>query len=148
MLIYFTANCACYAAPSGPPVNVHVSSLAPTSLRVEWSPPSEEERNGLITGYSVLLEWQAGQELVNTSHTSHTFTELHPQTTYHCSIAAYTSAGMGPYYNITATTATLTTPNAVFPVDNYSTTANTDDNHHTTLTTIIATSNSKGVVSK
>ena len=85
-----------------------VPALSPTSLVLEWSPPLEEERNGPITGYSVVLEWEVRQQhRVNTTDTSHTFTELHPDTTYHCSIAAYTSVGIGPYHNTTTVTPTI-----------------------------------------
>lgn len=91
--------------PSGPPLNIRISSVSQTSFVLEWSPPLEERRNGLIAGYTVLLRWQTGQELLNTSRLSHSFTKLYSQTTYLCSVAAHTNAGMGPYAAITTTTA-------------------------------------------
>ena len=71
---------------------------------MEWSPPSEEDRNGVITGYRVLLEWGGGQEYwVNTSNAHYTFTGLQQGTTYYYTVAAETSVGTGPFSNRTAT---------------------------------------------
>jgi len=41
------------AEPSGPPLNVKALKMSPTSILVEWSPPSELDRNGVITHYIV-----------------------------------------------------------------------------------------------
>ena len=99
-----------HAAPTEPPLNVRTTVVYPTSLVLEWSPPSEEERNGPLTGYSVVLEWEEGQEhRVDTADTNYTFTELQQGTTYHCSIAARTSVGTGPYYTITISIPPATT---------------------------------------
>jgi receptor-type tyrosine-protein phosphatase Q len=89
---------------------VTVTILPPTSLEFEWSPPSEEERNGPLTGYRLVLEWEVGQEdRVDTSETNYTFTGLQEGTTYTCSIAAHTSIGIGPYHNIIITLPSATT---------------------------------------
>ena len=44
-------------APSGPPtmVKIMISSSPSSSLVVEWMPPEIRQRNGLITGYVVIL---------------------------------------------------------------------------------------------
>jgi hypothetical protein len=81
-------------------------------LEFEWSPPSEEERNGPLTGYRLVLEWEMEREdRVDTSDTNYTFTGLQEGTTYTCSIAAHTSVGIGPYHNITITTPTASSGN-------------------------------------
>ena len=82
-------------------------SLSPTSFLLEWDPPLEEDRNGVLTGYRLVLEWEVGQEYrVNTTHTSYNFTQLQQGTTYYCAVAAYTAIGTGPYYRTS-----LSTPN-------------------------------------
>lgn len=40
-----------FAAPSGPPKNVHVYPLTSRALQVTWKPPDAQEHNGLIKGY-------------------------------------------------------------------------------------------------
>ncbi len=71
-----------------------------STVQLEWSPPSEEHRNGVITGYRLLLEWGRGQERrVNTTDTHYTFTGLQQGTTYYYTIAAETSVGTGPFAN-------------------------------------------------
>ena len=47
----------CTIVPSGPPAMVQaaISSSLSSSLVVEWMPPEIRHRNGLITGYSVIL---------------------------------------------------------------------------------------------
>lgn len=42
-------------APSGPPTSVSAAAASASSIRVLWSPPEVTERNGLITGYNILL---------------------------------------------------------------------------------------------
>ncbi len=76
------------------------------SLKLEWSPPSEENRNGVITGYRVWLDWDVRQSILRiyVSDTHHTFTGLQQDTTYYYTIAAETSAGTGPFSNRTPTT--------------------------------------------
>lgn len=108
--------CAALIAPSGPPRDFRATVLSPTSLLFEWSPPSEEDSNGPLTGYSVvLLEWEVGQEhRMDTADTNYTFTELQQGTTYHCSIAASTSVGTGPYRNLTIATPVSTDSASVF----------------------------------
>ena len=91
------------AAPSGPPENVTEVWVSSSSLWLEWRPPSEDERNGVITGYRLLLEREGGQEVrVHTPNTHYNFTGLQQSTTYYYAIAAETSEGTGPFSNRTS----------------------------------------------
>ena len=93
------------SAPSGEPEDVRTVSLSPTYFLLEWDPPLEEDRNGVLTGYRLVLEWEVGQEYrVNTTHTSYNFTQLQQGTTYYCAVAAYTAIGTGPYYTTSVST--------------------------------------------
>ncbi len=85
-----------FKVPSGPPENISGMFVFFNSFRLEWRPPSEEHRNGVITGYGLLLEWGRGQKRrVNTTDTHYTFTGLQ-QGTYYCKISAKTRIGTGP----------------------------------------------------
>ena len=93
-------------------------SLSPTSFLLEWDPPLEEDRNGVLTGYRLVLEWEVGQEYrVSTTHTSYNFTQLQQGTTYYCAVAAYTAIGTGPYYrtNVSTPIAPTSTPSITTP---------------------------------
>ena len=88
-------------------------SLSPTSFLLEWDPPLEEDRNGVLTGYRLVLEWEVGQECrMNTNHTSYNFTQLQQGTTYYCSVAAYTAIGTGPYYRTSVSLSSVATTNS------------------------------------
>lgn len=41
------------AAPTGPPVNLTVTTQSSTSLRVEWLRPRQIDRNGLVVNYTI-----------------------------------------------------------------------------------------------
>ena len=96
-----------HAAPSGPPQNLLVVSESSRSLRLTWEPPLQENRNGLITNYTVFIVADDGTSLeLTTPATSVVTTDLRPFTTYTCSVAASTSIGRGP----STPTFILTTP--------------------------------------
>lgn len=40
-------------APDGPPINVVVTPVNTRTIKVTWDPPAVENRNGIITRYSV-----------------------------------------------------------------------------------------------
>ena len=48
--IVVTAYCV---APSSPPRNVVVQAISSTSIQVSWLPPSDDNKNGVITGYQL-----------------------------------------------------------------------------------------------
>ena len=96
------------SAPSGPPQSFRVVAVSSTSIRLSWSPPLEEEQNGIIISYRVTVtEVESGERvLTRTAAASDTLLvvdSLDPHFTYHCSIAAVTIA-IGP-----ETTAQVTT---------------------------------------
>ena len=77
--------------------------LSSMSFQLEWSPPLEEHRNGVIMGYKISVEWGVDQVYtIDTPSTNYTITGLERGTTYHYSLAAYTIIGTGPYSNSTA----------------------------------------------
>ena len=41
--------------PSGTPNAVYISVLSSTSIEVQWLPPDFIDQNGIITGYTVIL---------------------------------------------------------------------------------------------
>ena len=90
--------------PSGEPQNIRAEVLSSISFQLEWSPPLEEHRNGVIMGYKIRVE-RGGVDQVYTIDTpsiNYTITGLERGTTYHYSLAAYTIIGTGPYSNSTA----------------------------------------------
>ena len=93
-------------APSGHPQNIRLTLVSPTSFQLEWSPPVPEERNGVITGYQLFLEWGQQVEEFREEQTNYTFVQLQYDTVYNCSVAAYTIKGTGPYSD----RVTITTP--------------------------------------
>ena len=85
--------------PSGPPQNVHASSLSSTSIRVKWSPPILSQRNGIISNYTVRFTSQFGQaKSVNTidNKTSIVIRDLAIFTRYSFTIKAWNVMGAGP----------------------------------------------------
>ena len=69
------------------------------SLTLSWGFPPEENRNGIISGYSINVTNNATGSVVILSTNANTFTvtSLSPYTTYLCSVAAQTGIGLGPY---------------------------------------------------
>ena len=71
-----------------------------TASRLSWSPPPEEDRNGLILFYTLILtdlQFNTSNILVNTTNVSYSFTGLQEYARYSCRIAAGTRAGIGPF---------------------------------------------------
>ena len=42
-----------HTAPSAPPRNVDVHAKSSTSIEVSWSPPPDDDQNGIIIGYQL-----------------------------------------------------------------------------------------------
>ena len=86
-------------AVSGVPQSVSVSSPSSTSLLVTWDHPLAPDRNGVITGYTVIR--QSGSEIVTTefsnNDTSQVLEGLAPFTNYCITVAGSTSAGRGEF---------------------------------------------------
>ena len=83
----------------GVPQSVSVTSPSSTSLLVTWDHPLPPDRNGVITGYTVLS--RAGNEMNTTelfsNDTSHLLAGLVPFTEYTITVAGNTSAGQGEF---------------------------------------------------
>ena len=52
---YKFSNFCVTIAPSGPPRIITVWAVTSTSIQVSWMPPLEEDQNGRIIGYKLLL---------------------------------------------------------------------------------------------
>ena len=93
--MFFRVLCAV----PGVPQSVSVISPSSTSLLVTWDHPLAPDRNGVITGYTVIR--QSGSEIITTdlfsNDTSHLLTELVPFTEYSITVAGNTSAGRGEF---------------------------------------------------
>ena len=83
----------------GVPQSVNAVSPSSTSLLVTWGHPLPPNRNGVITGYTVLR--QAGSEMntleLFSNDTSQLLEGLVPFTEYTISVAGNTSAGQGEF---------------------------------------------------
>lgn len=84
--------------PSGFPQSVSVSTISSRAVELSWNPPSEDERNGIITGYLATLTRRdtGSQTQLFSSTTSISFSMLNPFTSYTVTIAASTVVGFGP----------------------------------------------------
>ncbi len=94
------------SAPSAPPQNVAVTDVTNSSLLLQWSPPAEEERNGLIQYYTITVtEEDTGRVIHFQSLSTKLWVQhLHPFYMYTCSVAALT-VDVGPFSSpITVTT--------------------------------------------
>ncbi|XP_065842659.1 uncharacterized protein [Oscarella lobularis] len=80
--------------PSGAPLNVSASSITSTTFSVTWSPPAEDKRNGILTGYRININ--SNKTTVNTDPTFWTAENLNPASHYVVSVEAGTSKGFGP----------------------------------------------------
>ena len=81
-------------------MSLTASSESPTSLSLQWLPPPEDGRNGIIILYSVnITRVSTGDsiEFTDIRDPYLTVESLRPYTQYSCSVAAYTAIGMGPY---------------------------------------------------
>ena len=86
------------SAPSQPPSNVEVPTINPREFELLWVPPPMDQQNGIIRRYIVnITSADSMQELITYSQaTSLVVQNLHPFTTYTCSVSAETVAP-GPF---------------------------------------------------
>lgn len=91
-----------WLAPSGFPQNFTGHAISADSIFLSWSPPAEEERNGVITHYTVTVTHTLTHETAqyNTSMDQITLSHLDPFVGYACAVSASTAAGMGPLSNL------------------------------------------------
>ena len=89
------------SAPSAPAQNVSVDNTTSESITLSWEPPVDEQQNGIIINYVVRVAVEGGTATYFNSTTTYiVIASLRPYTTYEYSIAAETSAGMGPFSSI------------------------------------------------
>ena len=94
-------------APSGPPTSVTVTSVTASSISIQWEEAACLQRNGLITGYIVLIkrDGEAIQTVNVDSDARETTTYgLTPSTQFSVSVAAINGVGTGPSTDVTAQT--------------------------------------------
>jgi hypothetical protein len=95
--------------PTGAPQSLAAIAVSSSSIRITWSPPAEEQQNGIIRMYHInVAELPTGivQETVAYGdETIKIVNNLHPYYMYECAVAAFT-VGLGP----SAFTHTLTNP--------------------------------------
>ncbi|XP_048886550.1 phosphatidylinositol phosphatase PTPRQ [Brienomyrus brachyistius] len=80
--------------PSSPPVMVSSRNVTSSSIHLSWLPPAEP--NGIITGYSLVVQGQEGSTASSTPNSTVMLTGLMPFTPYNVSLAAVTRRGTGP----------------------------------------------------
>jgi len=87
-------------APSAPPVvNYTMQVSYVKSIALYWAVPPRENQNGVIRGYTVVIQAvdTGGTVIFNTTHLMMTVEDLLPFRNYVYRIAAYTLAGLGPF---------------------------------------------------
>jgi len=86
------------SAPSQPPTNVQVPVINPREVELVWAPPPMDKQNGIIRRYIInVTSVDDGEELITYSQTTNTLVQnLHPFTTYACSVSAET-VNPGPF---------------------------------------------------
>ena len=102
-------NATIFAAPNAAPAITESGSPTSTSLRISWSAPTFEKRNGILTDYVVCYTidpelpmdmWQK----TSAPSTNIILTGLSIFTEYTVSVAAATMAGVGPFDSVTVQT--------------------------------------------
>ena len=85
-------------APDDSPQMLAVANISATSITASWQAPSQDQHNGIIRHYTVVLQdTVSGKETTWTSlGTTTTISGLRPFTSYSCKVAAYT-VSLGPY---------------------------------------------------
>ncbi len=90
-----------YSVPTSAPLNVSGSAINSTSIIVTWELPALSGRNGIITGYSLIL-----RDVTTNTTTLHSqlgihlelvISSLHPYNEYEYRLAAETAVGRGPF---------------------------------------------------
>lgn len=92
------------SGPSAAPRSFSVTVQSSRSLLLTWTPPPQENSGGTIQGYRIdILEVETGTRLMYTTGQSvmrYQATMLRPYHNYQCKVAAYNSAGNGPYTSV------------------------------------------------
>ena len=87
--------------PGSPPLDILAYSTDPFTIRLTWSPPNRETRNGVITSYTIQyrrIDRRVARFLtISATLNSFDISNLDEYTSYTLRIAAATSAGVGVY---------------------------------------------------
>ena len=102
-----TINCKCIvfinyyvvAVPSGWPISLQVSPVNSTANRIVWSEVNCSQRNGPITGYTVMISNTSITYNLNSTERYIILNDLVFGTVYNISVAAVNSVGIGPFGN-------------------------------------------------
>ncbi|GAB6031685.1 hypothetical protein CHUAL_009436, partial [Chamberlinius hualienensis] len=89
----------------GDPRKVRVSSINSTAIHVEWQPPMDDDRNGIIRGYQIHVQEvnEAGDlvsepmrfDISDGKAQEFIVTGLQPDTMYSIQVSAFTRKGDG-----------------------------------------------------
>ena len=82
--------------PSSPPT-ITRTEVAADSVYLHWSPPTQENQNGVIIGYTVVIRSVQVRNISIASDSTEYTLEADPYTDYQLSVAAVTSVGQGPF---------------------------------------------------
>ncbi len=90
-----------YVVPTSPPLTPIGRAVNSTAIIINWEHPSPDGRNGIITGYSLIVTELPTNTTTTYSqgggHIELVIASLHPFYDYECRIAAETAVGRGPY---------------------------------------------------
>ncbi|XP_071953982.1 receptor-type tyrosine-protein phosphatase delta-like isoform X3 [Antedon mediterranea] len=86
-------------APYSSPSNISTVVINSTCIKLTWDQPRIEDRNGIITLYTVRRSKasEIWEETIDTNNNYMLFTNLQPSTMYAFQVRAHTKAGSGPY---------------------------------------------------
>ena len=85
--------------PRTAPQNVTIDSVEPQGFNISWMPPADDDRNGIITYYTISITDIENNIIItlNQTDTQSTVSSLTPFTRYEVKVAAHTSVGRGPF---------------------------------------------------
>ena len=91
ILFYF------YLVPSGWPISLQVFAANSTANNLTWNEVNCSQRNGLITGYTVMISNSSITYNLNSTERYIILNDLVFGTVYNISVAAVNSVGRGPF---------------------------------------------------
>ena len=86
-----------FKAPSGVPVSVSLIPINSTANNLTWNEVNCSQRNGLITGYTVMISNSSITYNLNSTERYIILNDLVFGTVYNISVAAVNSVGRGPF---------------------------------------------------
>ena len=89
----------CVLVPSASPSEISIDAVYFDSIYVSWRAPLREHHNGELIGYNVTFTATTSEEVLDlfSASNSTAIDSLNPFISYTISVAAVTSAGVGPY---------------------------------------------------